>query len=178
MAAARFMRGVLTEDATEDAAGGPRVVQALVRGVREAPDVPLMQQRGLASMPKTGDVIGIEQVDDLVVAVSSESTDRPALEAGDTSLYASKDVYVLLKQDGTIKVVGKNGAKVTISTDSTVQVEGTTINLKAPYINLGGDSSTATPLDGVVTGQCICCFTGAPHPVKSTAVRAAMAGAA
>lgn len=175
---ARFFRGVLTEDAADDAAGGPRVVQALGRGVREVPDVPLMQQRGLASMPKSGDVIGAMQVDDLVVAIASESTDRPALEAGDTSLYASKDVYVLLKQDGMVTVSGKGGAKVTLSPAGVIQVEGTTINLKAPQVNLGADESTATPLDGVVTGQCICCFTGGPHPVKSSSVRAAMAGSA
>lgn len=52
----------------------------------------------------------------------------------------------------------------------TAKIKSNSVSVDSQDITLGG--STATPLDGVVTGQCTCSFTGAPHPMFSTKVKA------
>lgn len=170
MREARFFRGILSADATESSAKGPRVGQVLARGVRAIEDVPIMQQRGLASLPKAGDSLGLMQVDDLVVATASESTNRPSLEAGETVLYATEDVFIKLSPDGSVLMQSGPTTKITISPDGTIQLEGRKIDAKALEVELG--AGVLGPTDGVVTGKCLCVFTGAYHPVVSKTVRA------
>ncbi|BCZ17057.1 hypothetical protein NHP190003_03390 [Helicobacter sp. NHP19-003] len=52
----------------------------------------------------------------------------------------------------------------------TAKIKANSVVVDAPDVTLGG--SMATPLDGVVTGQCTCSFTGAPHPMFSSKVKA------
>jgi len=170
MREARFFRGVLSADATESSTKGPRVGQVLARGVRAIEDVPIMQQRGLASLPKSGDSLGLMQVDDLVVATTSESTDRPVLETGETVLYATKDVFVKLSPDGSVLMQSGLTTKVTMFPDGTIELEGRKIVGKALEVELG--EGPLGPSNGVVTGMCICSVTGLMHPVTSQTVRA------
>jgi len=164
MREARFFRGVLSADATESSTKGPRVGQVLARGVRAIEDVPIMQQRGLASLPKSGDSLG------LVVATTSESTDRPVLETGETVLYATKDVFVKLSPDGSVLMQSGLTTKVTMFPDGTIELEGRKIVGKALEVELG--EGPLGPSNGVVTGMCICSVTGLMHPVTSQTVRA------
>ena len=175
MAGIRWFRGVV--ESVQDVTAGLRTMKAMGRGVREIRDAQMMQHRGFASMPVAGEPVLFLQAEDLLVAVASESNDRPSVGAGETVLYASKDVFIKLTPGGTITVQGKGGAKISMLPSGDVKVDGKTIELAgdqvsalADLVKLGGEMLTA--LDGVVTGQCLCTFTGAPHPDVSTIVRA------
>lgn len=65
-----------------------------------------------------------------------------------------------------------------IAGDSTIKVEGVaTVQaskaiVESPDIQLRKDDGKLTPLDGVVTGNCLCAVLGVPHPDKSAIVLA------
>lgn len=136
-----WFRAVAQE--ARDAASGLKVVRAVGRGVREMRDVPLMQQRGFVSVPMDGDTILVLRANDLEVAIASSSTDRPTAEEGETIVYAAKDTFIRIMPDGTVRIDAKK-------------------------IQLGSDDPVANPLDGIVTMQCVCSLTGAPHPMASS----------
>lgn len=138
-----WFRAVVQE--ARDAASGLKVVRAVGRGVREMRDIPLMQQRGFISVPMDGDTLLVLRADDLEVAIASSSIDRPTAEKGEAIVYAAKDTFIRIMPDGTVRIDAKK-------------------------IQLGSDDPVANPLDGVVTMQCVCAFTGAPHPMASSAV--------
>ena len=176
MAGVRWFRGVV--ESVQDATVGLRTMHALGRGVREIRDAQMMQQRGFASKPLAGEPALFLQAEDLLVAIATESSDRPSVGDGETVLYASKDIFIKLTPGGAVTIQGKGGAKVTMLPSGEVEMEGKTITLAgdqvsaiADLVALGRDTLTA--LDGVVTGQCLCSFTGGPHPDVSSTVRAA-----
>ncbi len=138
-----WFRAVVQE--ARDAASGLKVVRAVGRGVREMRDIPLMQQRGFVSVPMDGDTLLVLRAGDLEVAIASSSTDRPTAEKGETIVYAAKDTFIRIMPDGTVRIDAKK-------------------------IQLGSDDQVTNRLDGVVTMQCVCAFTGAPHPMASSAV--------
>ena len=70
---------------------------------------------------------------------------RIDLADGEVALYTDEGDYIHLKRDGVIAV--KAGSRVEI------------------------DGGTGSPV-GVVTGACVCVFTGQPHPDVSTNVKA------
>ena len=138
-----WFRGVI--QSAKDTAKGVMLLNAMGRGVRELQDVALLQQRGFVSVPVAGDVAMFLQAGDLVVAVSTGSTDRPQAKVGETVVYSGKECFIRIMPDGSVHV-------------------------KAKKIVLGSDDPVANPLDGIVTRSCLCSFTGAPHPDSSTAV--------
>lgn len=142
MGAVKFFRGVI--QSIVDTGSGLRTAQALGRGIRTLEDVPVMQQRGLVSMPSSGDAAAFLQVDDLVVCIGTDSDDRPEAASGETVLYSAKDCFMRMMPDGTVRI-------------------------KAKRIVLGTDAAPAATC-GVVSGQCLCAFTGLPHPDVSKTV--------
>lgn len=175
MSSMRWFRGVV--ESVQDTTTGLRTMHAIGRGVREIRDAQMMQERGFASKPLKGEPALFLQADDLLVAVATESSDRPSLADGETVLYASAEVFIKLAPGGSIVIQGKAGTKVTMSPDGELQLEGKTIKLAgdqvdaiSDLVNLGRETLTA--LDGVVTGSCFCAFTGGPHPDVSSSVRA------
>lgn len=136
-----WFRAVVQE--ARDAASGLKVVRAVGRGVREMRDIPLMQQRGFISVPMDGDTLLVLRADDLEVAIASSSTDRPNAEEGETIVYAAKDTFIRIMPNGAVRIDAKT-------------------------IQLGSDDPVTNPLDGIVTQQCVCAFTGAPHPMASS----------
>lgn len=128
----------------EDTGSGPRIVQALGRGVRALEDIPMMQHKGLLSMPVSSDAALFAQVDDLVLAIATDSDDRPTAAQGETILYATKECFLRLMPDGSVRVQAK---KVVLGTDA-----------------------EAVPTAGVLTGECLDPITGCPFPDHSSAV--------
>jgi hypothetical protein len=135
-------------------------------------------------MPFAGDVVDVLQVDDLVVALGSDSTNRPTAAAGETILYADKNTYVRLNPDKTVLVQSGSGSTIQISPDGSITIQGTKVtvqgsemvNLLAPKVGVGEDATAAPPTDGIVTGSCLCMFSGSPHPMVSAAAFAPMVG--
>ena len=81
---------------------------------------------------------------------------RPDLAQGDSALHNAGGDYIWIKEDGTIEV---KASKVD------VQAEAVTVNADA--VDLGGSGGK-----GVVTGDCVCPFTGNPHADLSAIVKA------
>lgn len=177
--ATKLFRGIFAA-IRERAGKGLRLSDLVVRGERELQDVPVMQQRGLVSMPEAGDVAMVAQVDDLAVVVATDSKHRPDAGPGETVLYASETTYVRLKPDGTVHIQGGSTTTIDLAPDGSVRVHGlkvtvegdTVASIVAPKVGLGHDGATANPLDGVVTGRCLCMFSGLPHPDVSGQVTA------
>lgn len=136
-----WFRAVVQE--AHDTAEGLKIARAVGRGVRELRDFPHMQQRGFVSVPLAGETLLVLRADDLEVAVASSSTDRPTAKDGETIVYAAKDTFIRIMPDGTVRIDAKK-------------------------IQLGSDDPVANPLDGIVTMQCVCALTGAPHPMASS----------
>lgn len=81
----------------------------------------------------------------------------------------SRRCYVVLDgrdgADGAALIVA-GGAVIRVRNDGQVQI----VSATGKQVELGGEDLLA--VDGVVTGQCNCAYTGAPHPVTSLVVRA------
>lgn len=63
------------------------------------------------------------------------------------------------------KIVSDKNMEI-IFDDVQIISDGKGIEMKSDTVKFG----TTSPLSGVVTGECNCAFTGAPHPVKSSKV--------
>ena len=170
-----WFRGVVK--AASDTADGIRIAQSIGRGVRELKDLRLMGQRGLVSVPLDGDRMLCLQADDLTVAVATESTDRPVAASGETILYASKNVFVRLNSDGSVRVQGSSSAYIEIAADGSMKAKAASMeveaenyaNILSPKIGLGKDARLGTPVENPVTTGCPCIF-GVPHPAGATGV--------
>lgn len=181
--APKLFRGVFGS-IRERAGKGLRQASLVVRGERELQDVPVMQQRGLVSMPQAGDVAMVAQIDDLAVVLGTDSKLRPDAGPGETVLYASETTYIRLKPDGTVHIQGSAATTIEIALDGSIRVHGMKVTVEAdsvasiiaPKVGLGHDGATSTPLDGVVTRQCLCMFSGGPHPDASVSVTASRVG--
>ncbi|WP_104694946.1 hypothetical protein [Helicobacter salomonis] len=57
-----------------------------------------------------------------------------------------------------------------INAQQEAKIKALSASIEATDITLGG--AIASPTAGVVTGECVCSFTGAPHPMFSTRVKA------
>ena len=123
-------------------------------------DVERIQNYGFTSSPKPGaeafvGFINGNKDQGVIIAVDDSRVRLKNLEAGEVAMYHESGSFIKMKADGSVEINSKKEV----------------ILNQVDTIKLGGDSLTA--LDGVVTGQCICAFTGAPHPDKSTKVLAA-----
>lgn len=150
------------------------LVKALISHIDDSTDIQLVKITGLSNEnadrierlqpyglsnvpPKNSEaLVGFlngDRSDGIIFAVDSGEYRPKNLKEGENVLYSSHGQKVLLAEDGSILVTGAN--KVT---------------LKDCNVDLG--SENLLPVSGVVTGECLCAFTGAPHPDYSSVVRA------
>lgn len=122
----------------------------LVEGVER------IQQFGFTSVPPENSeavvlFVGGNRSHGLVIATEASRYRLKQLPAGAVALYNQNGDYVKLTKD-KIEVVAKE------------------VIVKSDKVQLG--DTTIDPTDGVVTGKCICAFTGAPHADVSQKVKA------
>ena len=106
---------------------------------------------GLATRPAAGGkalVVFVGASQSTPVVLGEEVKDTPALATGEVMIYAQGGAQVHLKASGDVLVLPGAGGKVEI----------------------GGKA--LPPIAGIVTGQCVCAFTGSPHPEFSQTVLA------
>lgn len=112
-------------------------------------------------------VLKVESLKDLIIECQTATLKAQKgvkVECESAQLKAEKSVKV---QCDTAQIKAQNGADIEAQT---AKIKANSAAVDAPDVTLGG--TTATPLDGVVTGQCTCSFTGAPHPMFSSKVKA------
>jgi len=112
-----FFSSIVTS--CKDIAGKLRRISASAGG-RIIDDRLLMQQRGFASVPKSGDQVLFLQLGNLIVAIASDCADRPPLAEGDAALYASASCYITVSPNGSIKIKAPKGVDV----DGDLRVNG------------------------------------------------------
>ncbi|MDH5633601.1 MAG: phage baseplate assembly protein V [Gammaproteobacteria bacterium] len=112
--------------------------------------------------------LGGERSHTVVILVDGKPYRLKSLEKGEVALYDDQGQNIHIKRDG----IEVNAKKVTVNSegDATVNAGGTVDINATGMINLDGDSSDA--LQGIVQGQCMCAYTGAPHPQVSSNVKA------
>lgn len=106
-------------ESCKDVAGKLRNLTAKANDI-EFEDRQLMQHFGFISVPRKGDRVLLLQFGNVVIAVASDSTDRPAVNEGETALYREKEHYIILKDDGTIAIKAEGGLDI----DGDVRVNG------------------------------------------------------
>ena len=112
---------------------------------------------GFASQPVSGGqalvvFVGGSQSAPVVLGEEVKGAPASALASGEVMLYAQGGASVHLKANGNVLVQPGAGGK----------------------IEIGGEGLPMTA--GVVTGECACAFTGAPHPEASQGVLAKKEG--
>ena len=119
---------------------------------------PLWQQYGMASRPLEGaQALLFRDGEHLVILATEDARHRIALEQGEVAIYSDEGDKVHLKR----------GREIHVSAGSKVTIEAPTVEVRADTVQLGEGAA-----QGVVTAQCICAFTGGPHPDKSSKVSA------
>lgn len=139
-------------ESCKDVAGKLRNLTAKANDI-EFEDRQLMQQFGFISIPRKGDRVLLLQFGNVVVAVASDSADRPAVNEGETALYREKEHYIILKDDGTIAIKANGGVDIDGDLRVTGDVQdksGTLDRLRQNYNkhthvgNLGAPTSPTT----------------------------------
>lgn len=116
----------------------------------------MMQHYGFSSDPPAGCQVVMLKLGNHIIAIAEDKPGSgPDLNAlnGRSALWSDATHYFIIKKDGS----------VLLKTDQQVTVD-------SANVVLGGSAALATA--GVVTGECLCAFTGAPHIDKSTKVKA------
>lgn len=100
-------------------------------------------------------------------AIPTSMSRRAKLESGEVTFYSPLTrSFVTFKKNGDIEVssvasvvatavgdiTASAGGKITLEAGATVEIKG----------------ATGAPVKGVVQGDCLCAFTGAPHPMISS----------
>ncbi|WP_051183068.1 phage baseplate assembly protein V [Desulfocurvibacter africanus] len=111
----------------------------------------------------TGSVLG-----DARLSVSE--SEEPG-KGGNMQLDVVKNFTATVGGDQSVSVTGNQTGTVGGTLNITVTGEAT---VSAPKISLVSPGGSVTPLDGVVTGNCICAVLGIKHPQKSAVVFASM----
>lgn len=125
-------------------------------------DVERAQEYGLETYPKTESQaillsLNGNRENSVIINISDRRYRLTNLSEGEVAIYTHED-----SESGGHRIHLKEGQEIEINCD--------TLNVNAvSEINLDGGTGTPT---GVVTGQCICSFTGGPHPDISTNVKA------
>ncbi|PZW73505.1 phage baseplate assembly protein [Fibrobacter sp. UWR1] len=139
-------------ESCKDVAGKLRNLTAKANDI-EFEDRQLMQQFGFISIPRKGDRMLLLQFGNVVIAVASDSADRPAVNEGETALYREKEHYIILKDDGTIAIKASGGVDIDGDLRVTGDVQdksGTLDRLRQNYNkhthvgNLGAPTSPTT----------------------------------
>jgi phage baseplate assembly protein V len=128
-------------------------------------NVERFQQYGVTSVPVAGAeaillCLGGHRDHPVVVAVEDRRYRLKGLASGEMAIYDDLGQKVHLKRDGiyietTQDVVVKADGKATIEAGGTAEIKG----------------ATGAAVKGIVQGDCICAYTGAPHPHISATVK-------
>lgn len=120
---------------------------------------------GLTANPPDGaDAVPLsvdgDRAQTVIVMVGHRMYRLKGLTKGEVALYDDLDQKVHLKRDGiaietTLKVTVKAGGKAVIEAAGTVELKG----------------STGAAVKGLVQGDCVCAFTGAPHAMVSATIK-------
>lgn len=143
-----------------------------------------MQSYGFTSVPHpdcegVAVAVGGNRNHLLVIASDDRRYRLKGLKSGEVALYDDLGQVVKLGRDGieveskgSIKVTAAEGAEIVATQGAKIQASaGVTIESVAG-VSLRGASPL--PEKGVVNGDCLCAFTGKPHPMVSIGVRATL----
>ena len=115
----------------------------------------MIQQYGFASSPRNGsECVMDKQGNSILIIATDDRRYKMALNDGEVALYVDQDNYIKINPDGKI------------------EVQANSVVVNSGDVTLGGSVALATA--GIVTGECTCAYTGGPHPVKSTKVKAVL----
>ncbi|MBI3677399.1 MAG: phage baseplate assembly protein [Proteobacteria bacterium] len=103
-----------------------------------------------------------------LVVATEDRRYRPALQPGEVCIYTDEGDMIKIKRGRQIEITGGN--KVTVTTMNLVaNCTGTATISAAGGITLDGAGNGTTK--GIVTADCVCAFTGAPHPHGSATIK-------
>ncbi len=147
-------------------------------------DVERVQDYGFTSVPMSGaealsGFIGGDQSHGVVIRVDDRRYRLRGLLGGEVAMYTDEGDTITLKRGRKIKV---SSGSTAIPGGITIEAKGVTGDVKviaddakiiANSITLGS-SALSGAATGVVTQQCLCAFTGLPHPFSSQTVKASL----
>jgi phage baseplate assembly protein V len=162
-------RGVVT---LIKAAGAVQLVQLDGLAGEQLQDAEYFQHYGYTSNPPAGTMcvvlpVGGKTAHGIIIATEHGTYRLRNLAPGETALYSDEGDSVLLKRGRIVQVTAGN-ALIVNTHDATVNCTG-----KATVKANGGveiDGAGAGTVKGIVQGNCICAFTGMPHPHISATV--------
>jgi phage baseplate assembly protein V len=130
---------------------GLQGLQVSLRAAELRGGIERFQEYGFSSVPLPGAeailvAVGAQPGFLVAIAVDDKSSRPKGGLPGEVTLYSKFGQHVLLKADGSVEISAPNG----------VRIQG------APIL----------AAKGVVQGDCMCAFTGAPHPQTSLTVKA------
>lgn len=165
-------RGVVT---LVKAAGKVQLVQLDGLSGERLQDTELFQQYGYTSNPPAGTMcvvlpLGGKTGHGIVIATEHGTYRLKNLQSGEVALYSDEGDSVILKRGRVMKVTTQT---------LTVDCATATVNCtgKATIKANGGidaDGAGAGSVKGCVQGDCMCAFTGLPHPQFSATVKASV----
>ena len=130
-------------------------------------DVERFQNYGFTGHPPQGSEaivasLGGSRSHAVVICVENREFRLRNLQKGEVALYTDEGDVIHFKR----------GNQILIDSAHTVNVNGATeVNVNGGAINLVGGGN---PAKGIVQGDCVCAFTGAPHPQVSGSVNGSL----
>lgn len=98
-------------ESCKDIAGKLRNISASANGIRFE-NRQMMQHFGFCSSPKKGDRVLLLQFGNVVIAVASDSADRPSIKEGESAVYRSSGHYIKLNEDGSVEIKTEKGVDI------------------------------------------------------------------
>lgn len=163
-------RGVVT---LVKAAGSVQLVQLDGLSGEQLQDAEVFQQYGCTSNPPAGSMaivlpLGGKTAHGIIIATEHGTYRLKNLKPGETALYTDEGDSVILKRGRVMEVttqtlnVNCTTATVTCTGKATLKADG----------GIDADGTGDNALKGCVQGDCLCAFTGMPHPHVSGSVKA------
>ena len=145
-----------------------------------ADEVESFQHYGFTSVPEDGaEAIALDiNGHKVVIATGDRRHRKKGMAGGEVAVYHKGGGYLYFKESGDVelKAPGKvdiiAGADINVTAQGNANVTATgKVTVKGDGIDLDGG---AAPNTGVVNGECVCAFTGNPHPQTSVNVKAGL----
>ncbi|WP_104682311.1 phage baseplate assembly protein V [Helicobacter felis] len=136
------------------------------------------------SPPAIGEIVLYFKLGGVGIVLGTSILPAEAQEKQDEKMQRTEyaDGTIITYSEGKLKIESLKeialeceNAVFKIAKDAKIECQSATIKADKAVINstditLGGENASATA--GVVTGECTCAFTGGPHPVFSSKVKA------
>lgn len=131
-----------------------------------------MQHYGFQSRPKTGaEGVLISQGNHFILIADDDRRYRLEIEEGEVALYTDEGDKIHLMRGRKIEI---EAGSEPVPGEITIKANGVgNVTVIADSVKLG-KSALLNVASGVVTQQCVCAITGAPHPVVSQTVKATL----